>query len=212
MPDVLARRRVPSRRASVLIAAAAGLALAVPAPAAARADWTLAEARGPVAPADLEGARALGRVVDPPGRAPLARAAQAPTRVESFADAEGRTIRIGTSLPGADLRPIAAVLAGTVHGDEIAALRVRVVLGADVARFCGGDTTVVACYSPDDERRLASGEMVVPYDRPTAPTPSCTSTATTSTTNSGTSPRSASAGCPTTAPGAGSSPARWTTT
>jgi hypothetical protein len=93
-----------------------------------------------------------------------ARASQAPTRVENFTDGHGHVITIGTSLDGVDLRPIAMVLAGTIHGEEIEDLRVRVVRADEVGALCGGGKGVVACYGPDDERRLPSGEMIVPYD------------------------------------------------
>ena len=112
----------------------------------------------------VTGQRARGRVVDvvlPPSGA---LAAQAPERVERFRDAHGHAIRLGTSLDKVDLSTFAALLAGTVHGPEIGELRVRVVRASEVMKHCGGGKEVVACYAPDAERRLGSGEMIVPRD------------------------------------------------
>jgi hypothetical protein len=108
-------------------------------------------------------ARATAPVHVARARPERARASQAPPRVERFTDAHGHGILVGTSLEGADLRPVAEVLAATIHRDEIEHLRVRVVTEEEVGALCGGDVRVAACYAPDLERGLPSGEMVIPY-------------------------------------------------
>ena len=118
-------------------------------------------------PVRLAGTRALAPVRDvlPARSARASRHAAPPARIERLTDPHGHVITIGSSIPGLDLAPVAAVLAGTVHGAEIATVRILVVSAADVPGQCGGDDGVLACYIPDGLRGT-SGEMVLGYDDP----------------------------------------------
>lgn len=144
------------------------LALALPAETPARAaTWPAGIDAGPVDPAPLPGTHALAPVRDalPSPQARASRHAPPPARVERFTDPEGHVITIGTSIAGLDLSPVAAILAGTIHGAEIAGVRVLVVSAAQVGSECGGGDGVLACYLPDGVRST-SGEMIVGYDEP----------------------------------------------
>jgi hypothetical protein len=149
------RLRALARWAPVALGAAA--VVATPAVAA------------PPAPATkLAGVTASGPVRDvilPPRAARASRLAAA-ARVERFEDARGRAFSVGSDLPGGELSRVASIVAGTVHGDEIKRLRVRVVALEDMATACAPDA--VACYAPDSATRIgrARGEMVVAHDDP----------------------------------------------
>ena len=140
--------------------------LTIASPAAA-AQWPVGVDGGRVEPVPLAGTHALAPVHDllPRGAARASRHALPPSRVERLTDPHGHVITIGTSIAGLDLAPVAAVLAGTVHGAEISTVRVIVVTAATVASECGGSEGVLACYIPDGPR-ATSGEMVVAYDHP----------------------------------------------
>ena len=130
--------------------------------------WPEGRDAGSVEPVHLAGTRALGPVNDAiPARSSVraARHAPPPSRVERVTDQHGHQINIGTNLAGLDLRGVAGVLAGTVHGAEISKVRVIVTTAASVARECGSDERVLACYIPDGTRST-TGEMVVGHDEP----------------------------------------------
>lgn len=145
---------------------AAGAALIAAAPAQA-SPWPQGTDAGRVEPAPLAGTRALGpqRELLPRPASRASRHRPPPSRIEKLTDPHGHVITIGTSIPGLDLRPIAAILAGTLHGDEVASVRLIVVSAADVGRECGGGEGVLACYIPDGRART-SGEIVVGHDEP----------------------------------------------
>ena len=140
------------------------LAIASPATAA---TWPRGVDGGRVEPVPLAGTRALGPVHDVPQRSSVraSRHAPPPSRVERLTDPHGHAITIGTSIAGLDLAPVAAVLAGAIHGAEISTVRVLVVSAANLPRECGGGEGVLACYIPDGPR-ATTGEMVVGHDHP----------------------------------------------
>ena len=144
----------------------AALVLAIASPAAAT-PWPAGVDGGRVEPVRLAGTRALAPVRDvlPRSSARASGHASPPSRVERLTDPHGHVITIGTSIAGLDLVPVAAVLAGTIHGAEISTVRVLVATAATVARECGGGEGVLACYIPDGPR-ATSGEMVVAHDHP----------------------------------------------
>ena len=74
-----------------------------------------------------------------------------PARIETFTDAHGHAIRIGTDISGLDLAPYAAVLGQTLHGSEIAAVLVEVVPWSFIEAACGAPQ-VVGCYFPGQLR------------------------------------------------------------
>jgi hypothetical protein len=74
-----------------------------------------------------------------------------PARIETFADAQGRAIRIGTDIQGIDLAPYASVLAQTLHGAEISTVLVEVVPWSAIEAACGAPQ-VVGCYFPSQLR------------------------------------------------------------
>jgi hypothetical protein len=74
-----------------------------------------------------------------------------PARIESFADAQGRAIRIATDIQDIDLAPYAAVLAQTLHGAEISTVLVEVVPWSVIEAACGAPQ-VVGCYFPGQLR------------------------------------------------------------
>lgn len=118
---------------------------------------------------DLSTVVARGRVVDrilPPRLARVS--SHQPTRVEEYSDEHGHKILVGTSIPALNLEPFAAVLAGTIHGDELGELRTLVVNPSEVSAECGAppDEGVVACYGPDDPERSFGGQMIVPSSHP----------------------------------------------
>lgn len=76
-----------------------------------------------------------------------------PARVETFTDAHGHAIRIGTDIPTLDLAWYAAVLEQTMHGPEISSVLVEVVPWSSIGVVCGVDA--IGCYFP------AQGRMVV---------------------------------------------------
>jgi len=146
-----------------VLAAPAGLAAASPAPGA---PWPAARDAGRVEPVPLAGTRALRPVRDVLPRSSVRASRHAPPPpFQKLTDPHGHVITIGTPIAGLDLAPVAAVLAGTIHGPEIATVRVIVVSAARVARECGGGEGVLACYIPDGPR-ATTGEMVVAHDDP----------------------------------------------
>jgi hypothetical protein len=164
------RSRAPLTATSPLVRLAAlclGLSCLAAVPASAHASWTDPLPRGAVTPGEIEGTPARGPIRDLVRERRLVRkSSHAPSRVERFADPHGHAIVIGTSIPDLDLRPFAEVLAGTIHGDEIEALRTKVVLPHEVGPECDGGDLVVACYGADDPDRLSSGEMIIPSSSP----------------------------------------------
>jgi hypothetical protein len=128
--------------------------------------WERAVYKGQVEPADLSRVRALTAVRDVVISTRDVRASQsAPIRVEKFTDRDGLSITVGTPLPVLDLRPIASVLAGSVHGGELETVRVWVVFKRDVGGACGTGPEVAACYIADTHGGR-SGSIVVGYDDP----------------------------------------------
>jgi hypothetical protein len=120
-----------------------------------------AQAAREIAPEPVQGAAIHSRVHDTlvaPGRA--ARASAATTRI--FEDAQHRAIRISTDVPGLDLAPYAAVLAGIpLHGREIQYLAVEVVAPDKIGAVCGSDDAA-ACYGADNPGRSRAGHMFIP--------------------------------------------------
>jgi hypothetical protein len=148
--------------------AALGAALVAAAPATPASAAAPAREAGPVRPADLRAVEARGPVRDvvlSPARA-RGRAADAPARTERFRDGDGHVITVGTDLADVDLRPVAALVAGTLHRGEVERLRVRVVAMSDMPSAC--DPAAVACYAPEAGTEIgrARGEMIVAADDP----------------------------------------------
>ncbi len=79
-----------------------------------------------------------------------------------FEDSKHHSIRISTEVPGLDLAPYAAVLAGIpLHGREIENLQVQVVAPDKIGVTCGSDDAA-ACYGADDPGRSRAGHMYIP--------------------------------------------------
>lgn len=76
----------------------------------------------------------------------------------SYADTNGRNIAIDSTVPGADLNTVAAVLNSTYHGDEITDVIIHVVTLSQVAAICGS-TQVLACYLPTDPVHNGKGQL-----------------------------------------------------
>jgi hypothetical protein len=150
---------LPGRAA---VAAALALLTAV-LPGAAHA-WERPAQKGLVAPATIEGVdakrpvRDVVRTVSPGART----SSHTPSRVEGYRDPHGHSIRLGTSEPGADLRSIAEILAGTVHRGELNRLEVLVMRLSQVPGECGGPPGTIGCYLSLASSR--AGLMVVGYD------------------------------------------------
>ena len=84
---------------------------------------------------------------------------------QTFTDEHGHPITLSTDPPGVNLSVFAAVLGGTIHGDEITQLRIEVVSLAQTGATCG-NVDAVACYMPDDPARSAAGQMWFAADDP----------------------------------------------
>jgi hypothetical protein len=115
------------------------------------------------APAAL-GAQALdtieldGVVAERPVRdAILEERRAAPARLETFTDAHGHRITVGTDIPGHDLSWYAAVLQGTLHDVEIEQVLVEVVPWAAVESVCGAPGAV-GCYTPSQRRIVVTDQ------------------------------------------------------
>jgi hypothetical protein len=162
---------VARSRCSTAFATAAGAAaalLALPLSAAAR-ERDLPDPNRPVV------VGVLHHVHDTvhPGRAPRpARIASAHAAARAYATPDGHTVEIESSTsypadPAAD-QAIADFLGSRLHGRELDALRVYVGSPAEIARLCGGDSRVVACYAIAESRMYVPGESVqgIPVEYP----------------------------------------------
>lgn len=141
-----ARRRTGLVIAIVRMALLAGVLAACSAPTALGAETLgtieldgLATAR-PVRDAILEEER----------RAP-------PSRIETFTDAHGHRITVGSDIQLLDLSWYAAVLEQTLHGAEIEQAFVEVVPWAAIEGACGG-AGVVGCYMPSQRRMVVTDQ------------------------------------------------------
>jgi hypothetical protein len=95
-----------------------------------------------------------------------ARAQASAATTRTFEDARHRTIRISTDVPGLDLAPYAAVLAGiSLHGREIEDLAVEVVAPNKIGAICGSEDAA-ACYGADHPGRSRAGHMFIPSADP----------------------------------------------
>lgn len=108
-----------------------------------------------VAPAALEGVVAKREVRDTMLEGDRA----APGRVETFVDAHGHRIQVGTEMPDLDLEPYAAVLAATLHSGEIERVLTEVVPWEAIGAACG-HPDAIGCYSP------ALARIVIPDHDP----------------------------------------------
>jgi hypothetical protein len=108
---------------------------------------------------DLTKVKAKGEVKDVilDSAPKVAGAAKAVART-AFADSSGRQFTIDTTVPGADLNQVAAVLNSTYHGVEISDVIVHVVTLREVATICG-TAQALACYLPTDPTRNGKGQL-----------------------------------------------------
>jgi hypothetical protein len=163
----LARNRLVIRRGCALLCAVVACVFLWGVASGHASSWSRPAQNGLVEARDLSRVEARARIQDgvlKPNRAEAS--SQQPPRVEQFTDEHGHTITIGTAIPLLDLQPYAAVLAGTIHGDELSELRVLVVPPEEVAAACGGEDTVLACYGADDAEHSYAGEMIIPSADP----------------------------------------------
>jgi len=144
---------VPSRRQHRPLLGAIATALALAATGAFTPALAAAGGLEPVEPYDFSGVEAEKRVVDTILTDRPA-AASIPARSETFVDQHGHRITIETDLTELDLRPYAAMLAGTIHYSEIEHVPVEVVQLADIPSICGS-AFAVACYGADLEDSVA---------------------------------------------------------
>jgi hypothetical protein len=96
--------------------------------------------------------------------------ASTPTRTLSSPDGHRIELEISTSYaddPAAD-QALVDFLGSRLHGAELGSLHVYVGTPREIARLCGGDARIVACYSIGEGRMYVPGEEVdgVPVEYP----------------------------------------------
>lgn len=128
----------------------AGPALAIE--PAGKIDLTKLKAKGPVKDVILDKAPKVAGIAKATARA-------------TFADSAGRSITIDSTIPGADLNPVAAVLNSAYHGAEISDLIVHVVRFSEMETVCGSKD-VIACYQASDPTRNGNGQLWFAMDDP----------------------------------------------
>lgn len=147
---MLSRVALLSVAAFCAAALMAGPAMAI-APAG-KVDLTKVKAKGPVKDAILRTAPKVAGIAKATARA-------------SYADAAGRTITMDSTVPGADLNTVAAVLNSTYHGAEITEVIVHVVRLSEIPTICGSPDAL-ACYLPTDPTRNGKGQLWFAIDDP----------------------------------------------
>jgi hypothetical protein len=152
----------------LFVALLAAILLALPATAAARE-------REVPRPGPLPAGATLDRVDDTvfqrEGRAMHTARAAGPS-ARSYATPDGYRVSVEASGayaadPTAD-QQLVDFLASRVHGPELDDLSVYVGTPSEIVQICGGDASVVACYSIDEERMYVPGESVrgIPVEYP----------------------------------------------
>lgn len=121
----------------------AGPALAIE--PAGKVDLTKVKAKGPVKDVILKKAPKVAGIAKATARA-------------TYADAAGRNITIDSTVPGADLNTVAAVLNSTYHGAEITEVIVHVVRLSEIPTICGS-RDALACYLATDPTRNGKGQL-----------------------------------------------------
>jgi hypothetical protein len=152
----LSRTALLSVAALIAAALVAGPAAAATQPAGAqpagKVDLSKVKSKGVVKDVILDAAPSVAGIAKHTARA-------------SFADSAGRNIAIDTTVPGADLNAVAAVLNSTYHGAEISDLLVHVVTLSEVATICG-TSQALACYLPTDPIHNGKGQLWYGNDDP----------------------------------------------
>lgn len=126
---------------------------------------TPAFAAQPAGKADLSKVRATGEVRDVfLDSAPKVAGVAKKTGRAAYADSAGRTFTIDSTIPGADLNAVAAVLNATYHGEEIKDIIVHAVRFSEMPAFCESNEAD-ACYLATDPVHNGKGQLWFSYDK-----------------------------------------------